>query len=133
MTTPGNERLRISDADRDRAAAHLGDHFAEGRLTADEHAERLDAVWTARTSADLAPLFSDLPGRQEPQPSGGSRRPWGLAARASNRRGWVPLLPALAVLIVLSVITHLPFWILIFFIGCGAFGRSRHGWDRHPA
>lgn len=132
MTT-SNEQLRISDADRDRAAADLGDHFAEGRLTADEHAERLDAVWTARTSADLAPLFADLPTRREPRPSAGPRPSRGWAGRASARRGWVPLLPVLAVLIVLSVITHLPFWILIFFVGCGAFGRRRHGWERHPA
>ena len=53
--------LRISDADREQAAADLSNHYAEGRLTHDEHAERLDAVWTARTHADLAPIFEDLP------------------------------------------------------------------------
>lgn len=125
-----DEQLRISDADRDRAAADLGDHFAEGRLSADEHAERLDAVWTARTSADLAPIFEDLPVRRETRHSAGPRPPTGWAAR---RRGWVPLLPLLAVLIVLSAITHLPFWILIFFIGCGAFTRRHHGGHHNPA
>jgi hypothetical protein len=55
-------RLRISDADRDRAASFLGDALAEGRLSAQEHSERLDAVLAARTHADIVPLVSDLPG-----------------------------------------------------------------------
>ena len=55
-------RLRISDADRDRAASVLSDALAEGRLTADEHSERLDAIYAARTAADLVPIVSDLPG-----------------------------------------------------------------------
>lgn len=55
-------RLRISDADRDRAASILADALAEGRLTPDEHSERLDAVYAARTAADLVPVVSDLPG-----------------------------------------------------------------------
>ena len=35
----------------------------------------------------------------------------------------MPFLPIVAVLILLSVLTHLPFWILIFFVGCGLFAR----------
>lgn len=54
-------RMRISDADRDRAASILADAVAEGRLTADEHSQRLDAVYAAKTAADLAPLLSDIP------------------------------------------------------------------------
>jgi len=54
--------MRISDADRDRAASVLSDALAEGRLTADEHSERLDAVYAARTQADIAPIVADLPG-----------------------------------------------------------------------
>jgi hypothetical protein len=37
----------------------------------------------------------------------------------------VPFLPVVAVLVVLSVVTPLPFWILIFFVGCGLFSRRR--------
>ncbi len=55
-------RLRISDADRDRAASVLSDALAEGRLTPDEHSERLDAVYAAKTAADLVPIVGDLPG-----------------------------------------------------------------------
>jgi len=54
--------MRISDADRDRAASVIGNALAEGRLTAEEHAERLDAIFAAKTHADIAPLVRDLPG-----------------------------------------------------------------------
>ena len=54
--------IRIGDADRTAAAEELGEHFAQGRLTADEHQERLDRVMSARTASELTPLFADLPG-----------------------------------------------------------------------
>ena len=110
--------LRISDADREQAASDLSEHYAEGRLTHDEHAERLDAVWTARTHADLAPIFEDLPA-QGAAPARSSMA-W---PRGHRRWHGVPFLAVLAVLIVLTAVTHLPFWILIFFIGCGFFSR----------
>src|SRR5580693_8419270 len=53
--------LRASDADRDGAAAVLSGALATGRLTSTEHAERLDAVYAAKTMGDLAPLTRDLP------------------------------------------------------------------------
>src|SRR5215468_12441148 len=53
--------LRASDADRDRTAAVLGNAMATGRLTSTEHAERLDAAYTATTLGELAPLTRDLP------------------------------------------------------------------------
>ena len=57
-----NSRLRASDADRDRAASVLNEALAEGRLTAEEHSERLDSIYAAKTQADLVPLLEDLPG-----------------------------------------------------------------------
>lgn len=53
--------MRASDADRDRVAERLREALAEGRLTVEEHAERLDAVYRARTYAELSPLVEDLP------------------------------------------------------------------------
>ncbi|MFG3441849.1 DUF1707 domain-containing protein [Nonomuraea sp. NPDC047897] len=53
--------LRASDADRDRVAAVLGEALASGRLTSVEHADRLDAAYTARTVGELVPLTHDLP------------------------------------------------------------------------
>jgi hypothetical protein len=55
-------RMRISDADRDRAASVLAAALAEGRLTADEHAERLDAIYASKTHAEILPVVRDLPG-----------------------------------------------------------------------
>src|ERR1022692_1790370 len=57
-----NSRLRASDADRDRAASVLNEAMAQGRLTAEEHSDRLDAVYAAKTHADLVPVIDDLPG-----------------------------------------------------------------------
>lgn len=54
-------RMRISDADRDRAASVLSHALAEGRLSPQEHSERLDAIFAAKTQADITPLISDLP------------------------------------------------------------------------
>jgi DUF1707 SHOCT-like domain len=59
-----NSRLRASDKDRDRAASVLNEGLAEGRLTAQEHSERLDAIYAAKTHADLVPLLEDLPAAQ---------------------------------------------------------------------
>ncbi|MFF2327917.1 MULTISPECIES: DUF1707 domain-containing protein [unclassified Streptomyces] len=53
--------IRASDADRDRIADILREAMAEGRLTAEEHAERVDAVYRAKTMGELEPLVRDLP------------------------------------------------------------------------
>jgi hypothetical protein len=55
-------RLRISDADRDRAASLLSNALAEGRLSPQEHSDRLDAIFAAKVQADIVPIVSDLPG-----------------------------------------------------------------------
>ena len=50
-----------SDADRDTVAGLLNAALAEGRLTADEHDQRLHAAYTARTWQQLDQLAADLP------------------------------------------------------------------------
>jgi len=57
----GGPQIRASDADRDAAAGLLGAAFAEGRLTAEEHGERVSAAYAARTVAQLQQLTEDLP------------------------------------------------------------------------
>jgi DUF1707 SHOCT-like domain len=57
----GGPPTRASDADRDRAADRLNAAFAEGRLTAGEHGERLEAAYAARTWQQLSQLTVDLP------------------------------------------------------------------------
>ncbi|HEY2577066.1 MAG TPA: DUF1707 domain-containing protein [Streptosporangiaceae bacterium] len=58
-----NSRLRASDADRDVAAEVLSNALAEGRLSVAEHSERLDAVYQAKTQAEIVPLVDDLPAK----------------------------------------------------------------------
>src|SRR5579875_3057437 len=62
---PGSGRraprdLRAADADRERVAALLAEAAADGRLTADEHAERCGRAYAARTLGELAELTADL-------------------------------------------------------------------------
>jgi Domain of unknown function (DUF1707) len=52
--------LRASDADREKVATVLSTAYAEGRITREEHDERLDAVMRAKTFDDLVPITDDL-------------------------------------------------------------------------
>ena len=58
----GPHAIRIGDAERDAAAADLGEHYTAGRLTLDELHERLETVFAAKTFGQLARIMSDLPG-----------------------------------------------------------------------
>jgi hypothetical protein len=59
---PEPQHLRASDADRERVANVLREAAGDGRLTMDELDERLDAVYAAKTYAQLEPITHDLPG-----------------------------------------------------------------------
>lgn len=52
--------LRAADADRDRVIDLLGGAVADGRLTLEEHAERVARAQAARTLGELAGLTTDL-------------------------------------------------------------------------
>ncbi len=101
-----SSRLRVSDADRDGAIAELSTHFQAGRLTADEFEERAGQALQARTAADLAALFTDLP---RPRQAVTSPVP-GVPAPASAEPSWPARLPrapfailaSLAALVLLS-------------------------------
>src|SRR5262249_39976761 len=70
--------MRVSDTDRDAAADVLNAAFAEGRLTVDEHAQRVEAAYAARTWQQLHQLTADLPappGAAEPMAPAGSTAP----------------------------------------------------------
>jgi len=58
---PDPGHLRASDADRERIANVLRDAAGDGRLTMAELDERLDAVYAAKTYAELEPITHDLP------------------------------------------------------------------------
>ena len=57
----GGLQMLASDADRNTAGGLLSAALAEGRLTAEEHDERLSVAYAARTWQQLDPLTADLP------------------------------------------------------------------------
>jgi hypothetical protein len=74
---PEPRNLRASDADRESVANVLREAAGDGRLTMDELDERLDAVYAAKTYAELEPITHDLPDAgtaQAPAPSSAARR-----------------------------------------------------------
>lgn len=86
---------RASHADRDRVVEVLRTAAGDGRLTADDLDQRLEAALTARTLADLEPLLADLtPGTPEVRDlariecgSGSAKRdgPWVVPRRMEIR------------------------------------------------
>ncbi|MEN3279165.1 MAG: hypothetical protein V7607_305 [Solirubrobacteraceae bacterium] len=52
---------RASDAEREATVTRLREAAAEGRLTVEELAERIDAAYAASTIDELEPLTADLP------------------------------------------------------------------------
>jgi hypothetical protein len=128
-----NERLRIGDAEREEAARELGEHFALGRISADEHADRLEQIWAARTSADLTPVFGDLPRpvAERPAPSFGDR-----VRAAAPRPGALPRPLRLLVFVVLFwlAVTHLPIVLvalLVYVLVVRRTGHRRGPWQGH--
>jgi hypothetical protein len=55
------DQVRASDSDRELVIAELTDRFAEGRLSHDTFAARVDAALRARARGELHGLVADLP------------------------------------------------------------------------
>lgn len=97
--------IRIGDKEREDAVKRLGEHYEAGRLTAEEHTERIGRALEAKTEADLKALFTDLPGTHKESSAprtegfagafGPGRRP-GWAARGPLGKIPFPVLIALA-------------------------------------
>jgi uncharacterized membrane protein len=122
------DALRLSDADREAAVDLLGEQYAVGRLSRDEFDERSDAVWSARTRGDLAPIFADLPAQSSAQPGRTpARTPGFTPVGAPHRPRWwpLPVAPVVIALIALTVLTHVPF-VLLLVVLFFCFGRWRH-------
>src|SRR6185503_6302811 len=97
----------VSDADRDQAIAELSEHYQAGRLTTEEFEDRTGRALQARTTADLADLFTDLPRRQAPTTGAASSA--ASTPPASPARAWparVPVAPV-AILAVVAVLALL--------------------------
>ncbi|VXB27683.1 DUF1707 SHOCT-like domain-containing protein [Nocardioides sp. AX2bis] len=109
-------RLRVGDQEREQAAAALGEHYAHGRLSHGEHADRLDAAWSARTRADLDLLFHDLPVagfRPTPPPAGVARGGRSGRPARSGPNPWLLVLAIVAAVVVLSQVRLLLLLLLV--------------------
>lgn len=123
----GPPSVRVGTSEREQAAAALGEHFAAGRLDVTEYDDRVGRAYTAKTVAELTPLFADLP---RPQPAAGR-------LTAPGSRSWPPMAVLImgAVLlfaIVSAVTTHFfPFFLFPLII-IGIFRARRGGYRRSP-
>jgi hypothetical protein len=87
---PSPRDLRASDADRERVLTLLGEAAADGRLTLEEHSQRADRAYSARTLGELAGLTTDLAAPSEqPIQMDGRRAVLGLFGRESLEGHWV--------------------------------------------
>jgi hypothetical protein len=97
---PAPRDLRASDIDRDRVISLLGEAAADGRLTGEEHAARVERAYQARTLGDLAILTTDLAGpAAQPIRLDDRRAVTGIFGRDSREGRWVvpDSLPVVAV------------------------------------
>ena len=116
MTAP--VELRAADADRERTAETLRVATAEGRLSAEELEERLEAALGARTLAALEPLVADLP---KADPVRRARRPRARPRhRGSSQRA--AFLATAALLVAIWALTGAGyFWPVWPILGWGVF------------
>ncbi|MFB4272179.1 DUF1707 domain-containing protein [Nonomuraea sp. GTA35] len=83
--------MRASDADRDRVAAILREHTAQGRITMDEFNERLEHLYQSKTYGELAKLTSDLPDvdlRHLPVKAGAAAKPQQQGMHSGMKAAW---------------------------------------------
>ncbi len=124
-----DQHLRVSDAERQAVTDRLAEHFGDGRLDQAEFDERVDRAMNAKTRADLAGLFDDLPETGAPA----------VPERPRYRRRHPILTIALLVLIAVAAVhavgaVFVPWlWIgflaVILLFATGTIGHSRHSHD----
>ncbi|MGH8794681.1 MAG: DUF1707 SHOCT-like domain-containing protein [Stackebrandtia sp.] len=78
--------MRVSDADRERMIDRLQAGAGAGRLTLDEFADRVDAVYAAKTFGDLEPITADLPA-EPATPIAAAVEEFGPKASSVRRKG----------------------------------------------
>jgi hypothetical protein len=108
-----DDRIRASDADRERVTARLRDHYAEGRLTSEELDERTSAALHAKTFGDLRRVMTDLPDPVLVPQGAPGLRPSGPSWMA-RRRG-PRFLPVAMVLLLVALLAPGPGWVLFAF------------------
>jgi hypothetical protein len=138
-----DDRMRISDADREQVTARLREHFAEGRLSSEELDERITTTLNAKTFGDLRHVMADLP-EPAPVPSQpGQMPPWAGRQVYGYRRG--PRLLPLALIAFIAVLilpgagfafaalfkVILLIWLVTCLVGLFAALRFRRNLRRH--
>jgi len=131
-TTPA---VRIGDRERERAVAHLGRAFAEGRLDLDEYDERVASAYSAKTASDLLHLTADLPAAnpEYPASSGRNTSPTGAPSRRAraltDEPSWLwRLWGTYASVVTLCVVI----WLVVSLIGKGGFAYPWPLWVAGP-
>ena len=110
-----DDRMRVSDADRERVTARLREHFAEGRLSSDELDERITGALSAKTFGDLRRVMADLP---EPAPDLAQVPP---SAPWAARRGGVAwrgprILPLAMIVLIAALVIPGAGWLFFAFL-----------------
>jgi Domain of unknown function (DUF1707) len=110
-----DDRIRVSDADREQVTTRLREHFAEGRLTSEELEERITAALAAKTHGDLRRVMADLP---DPSPAPTHARqapPWAYRPGFVAWRG-PRLLPLAIVLLIAALVIPGAGWVFVAFL-----------------
>jgi Domain of unknown function (DUF1707) len=120
--------LRVSDEQRDRAAAEVREHYAAGRLTDDELSDRLEAIYRARTEEELRALRKDLPVLPTTQRAELAERRSQLQRRLIQQTGsaMVPFVVCVGIWIAAGASgAFWPIWVALFAL----IPLVRNGWD----
>ena len=145
-----DDRIRASDADRDRVTARLRENFAEGRLSQDELEERINDALNAKTFGDLRQVMIDLPEpAPAPRPAGPMAGPAPYQMSPYRRRRGPRLFPLLmigvfvafaasgggaaAVAVKLAALTALvtvALFLFLAYLGGRLFHRGQQDWNR---
>ncbi len=117
MTAPApttSPALRVCDREREQLVDVLRDHAAQGRLTLDELAERVERAYAARTQGELDALVRDLPA---PAPGEVVARDTARAPGCGDGHGLAPYLAVNVLLIAIWALTGAgyfwPIWPLL--------------------
>lgn len=86
-------QLRVSDNEREQVAERLREAAGEGRLGLDELEDRITAVYTAKTYAELEPITRDLPASTGAGPAAApaarTRGRWRVGRKPGRRKTFV--------------------------------------------
>ena len=107
-----DDRIRVSDADRERAAARLREHFADGRLSSDELDERIAAALTAKTAGDVRRIMADLPG-PVPAPPRARQSPPGAPRPGAVFRGGPRIVPLAVFALIAALVIPGAGWLFL--------------------